>query len=133
MLTDEENAALERLRAIDLARHTQTRLDPKIWMQEQNDRRILTYAMLRLYPEGHAEPVNEENLKKIGFIPSGYDAEEKWYEDPTGTFSVVLRPDRSCWIHTDGEFAGRLFDPVDMLDVMRMCARAKENADSKGK
>lgn len=133
MLTDEENAALERLRAIDLARHTQTRLDPKIWMQEQNDRRILTYAMLRLYPEGHAEPVTAENLNKLGFALSGHDGEERWYEDPTGTFSVVLRPDGDPWVYTDGEFSGALFDPVDMLDVMRMCARAKENADSKGK
>ena len=118
MLTKEEQSALNVIRNPEVGESIPPEF-PALWKAE----RVLTNAILRLYPPGWNEPVTPERLVELGFETHVIDDfDPKFYYE----LSLSCRPRISEWIVYTPGWSTELPDclvPRNMGEVRQLLER----------
>lgn len=117
MLTEEEQAALERVRSdIDWKDLVPARQPEQIL----NDAQTLVDAMLRLYPDGHDDEITPERLVDCGFVASDDCENEFHIADIRHSVATGW-----WWVECDGddELIDHRLHPRNMGEVWQLLER----------
>ena len=125
MLTKEEQSALNVIRNPEVGESIPPEF-PALWKAE----RVLTNAILRLYPPGWNEPVTPERLEELKFIVVYKDRSVyRWTNDRYTVDCYLYGEERGSWTitlreypYTRSELRGPMM-PSNMLEARQLLER----------